>query len=120
VWCVNEPEKIPPAVRDLIDDAGRVFVSLISLWEIVVKESTARPIVGTRDAQGWFNEAMADAGHRLLAIRTRHVGAIQALPLHHGDPFDRLLVAQATVEDVPIVTADSLLDRYDVEVIWAW
>ena len=62
---------------------------------------------------------MKGAGHRLLGIGTRHVGAIQALPLHHGDPFDRLLVAQATIEALPIVTADRAIGRYDVEVIWA-
>ncbi len=105
-------------MRDLIDEAGRVWVSLTALWEIVVKGSTRRPIIRDDDLQGWFMEALKGTGHRLLAIRTRHVGAIQGLPLYHGDPFDRLLVAQATVEDVPIVTADSTLGRYDVEVIW--
>lgn len=105
-------------MRDLIDEAGRVWVSLTALWEIVVKRSTRRPIISDDDLQGWFMEALKRTGHRLLAIRTRHVGAIQGLPLYHGDPFDRLLVAQATVEDVPIVTADSTLGRYDVEVIW--
>ena len=96
-----------------------MWVSLITLWEIIVKGSTCRPIIRDDDAQGWFLEALKGTGHRLLAIRTRHVGAIQGLPLHHGDPFDRLLVAQATTEEVPIVTADAVISRYDVEVIWA-
>lgn len=95
-----------------------MWVSLITLWEIIVKGSTRRPIIRDDDAQGWFLEALKGTGHRLLAIRTRHVGAIQGLPLHHGDPFDRLLVAQATTEEVPIVTADAVISRYDVEVIW--
>ena len=119
VWFIREPERILPGVRDLIDEAGRVWVSLVALWEIIIKESTRHPIVSEADAQGWFLRAMRRSGCRLLAIRTPHVGAIQGLPLHHGDPFDRLLVGQATAEEVPIVSADSVLGLYDVEVIRA-
>ena len=92
-------------------------MSLVALWEIAIKESTRHPIVGEADAEGWFIRAIRRSGYQLMGIRIRHVGAIQGLPLHHGDPFDRLLVAQAQVEDMPIVSADSVLDRYDIEVI---
>lgn len=91
----------------------------MAFWEIIIKESTRRPMIGNDDVQGWFLRAMRRSGFHLLAIRTSHVGAIQGLPLHHGDPFDRLLVAQATVEDVPVVTADTKIDLYDIEVIRA-
>ena len=94
-------------------------MSLVALWEIVIRESKARPILGTSDAHAWFVQAMDLAGFHVLEIRARHVGAVQSLPLHHRDPFDRLLVAQATVEEVPIVTADSKIDLYDIEVIQA-
>ena len=91
----------------------------MALWEIIIKEATGHPVVSETDARGWFLRAMRRSGCHLLAIRTPHVGAIQDLPMHHGDPFDRLLVAQATVEGVPIVTADSKIDLYDIEVIRA-
>ena len=94
-------------------------MSLVALWEIVIRESKAGPILGISDAHAWFVQAMDNAGFHILGIRAHHVGAVQSLPLHHRDPFDRLLVAQATVEDLPIVTADSKIDLYDVEVIRA-
>ncbi len=92
----------------------------MALWEIVIKESKARPILRVSDAHGWFVRAIDYAGFHRLGIRTRHVGTVQSLPLHHRDPFDRLLVAQAMVEEMPIVTADSVLERYDIEVIRAY
>ena len=94
-------------------------MSLVALWEIVIRESKARPILGISDAHAWFVQAMDFAGFHVLGIRARHVGAVQSLPLHHGDPFDRLLVAQAAVEGIPIVTADSKIHLYDIEVIRA-
>ena len=111
---------MPQEIKELLRFAHRVLVSLVALWEIVIKESTKRPMVGTGDAHGWFLQMMDDTGFDLLDIRALHVGAVQSLPLHHGDPFDRLLVAQAMTEQIPIVSGDSELKRYEeIEVIWA-
>lgn len=119
VWVVDDSERMAPATKELISAARRVWVSLVALWEIVIKESTSRPMLGVADAHGWFLRTMSDTGFDLMNISPRHIGAVQGLPLHHGDPFDRLLVAQATVENVPVVTADAALARYDIKVIWA-
>ena len=64
-------------------------------------------------------ELIADAGNESLAIEHRHALRVGALPLHHHDPFDRLLIAQAQVEGLPIITADGAFERYDVRVIRA-
>lgn len=120
VWVVRDSDRMPEEIKDLLRAAHRVLVSLVALWEIVIKESTRRPMVGTSNAGGWFLQMMDDTGFDLLDIRALHVGAVQSLPLHHGDPFDRLLVAQAMTEQVPIVSGDSVLKRYEeIEVIWA-
>ena len=116
---MDDSDRMPQETKELIGAARRVWVSLVALWEIVIKESTSHPMLGVADAHDWFVRTMDESGFDLLDISALHVGAVQGLPLHHGDPFDRLLVAQATVEDVPIVTTDTTLGRYDIEVTWA-
>lgn len=93
-------------------------MSLVSLWEIVIKESTGHPMVGTDDASRWFADALAATDFSVVPIEARHLGAVQRLPLHHRDPFDRLLVAQAVAERRTIVSRDEQLALYDTSVIW--
>jgi len=118
IWLSRDPDQLPSTLRRSIDDAQNVFASAVSLWEIAIKESGPSPMVGTHDALEWFTSFLATAGLTLLPIELRHVGAVQHLPTHHGDPFDRLLIAQARVEQLTIVSRDRQLSRYDVSVIW--
>jgi PIN domain nuclease of toxin-antitoxin system len=90
-------------------------VSTVSIWEIAIKHRLAKksmPISG-RQALGYFREA----GYRLLEIRPEHAAAVEDLPEHHADPFDRMLVAQAEVEPLKLVTSDALLAKYGRNVI---
>lgn len=118
VWLARDLGRVPPGLIDQINGADDVFVSAISLWEIVIKDVGRQPMVGAPDAQRWFAEAMASTGFSLLAIELSHIAAIQHLPMHHRDPFDRLLVAQASVEGLTLVSRDRQLGLYDVSVIW--
>ena len=117
-WWVSAPELIDKRAKGAITRAQRVLVSDASLWELVIKEATRYPIIGSDDVAGWFRDALRRTGFEPLAITREHIGAAQRLPVHHRDPFDRLLVAQAQLERCALVSRDQVLTAYDVPVIW--
>jgi hypothetical protein len=100
----------------LIEDPNAtIWVSAASLWEISIKHGLGRgemPVSGP-DALAFFQEA----GLRILSIAAEHVVAVAALPPHHQDPFDRILVAQAQVEPMHLITHDALVAKYDPAII---
>jgi PIN domain nuclease of toxin-antitoxin system len=100
----------------LIEDPNAtIWVSAASLWEISIKHDLGRgemPVSGP-DALAFFQEA----GLRILSIAAEHVVAVAALPPHHQDPFDRILVAQAQVEPMHLITHDALVAKYDPAII---
>jgi PIN domain nuclease of toxin-antitoxin system len=118
VWWATGSPQLPQPTLHAISNADEVTVSLATLWEIVLKESTNHPMVGTDDAYRWFADAMSQTGFETLAIEARHIGAVQHLPMHHRDPFDRLLVSQARSDDWTLVSRDKNLPAYDVAVAW--
>jgi PIN domain nuclease of toxin-antitoxin system len=83
------------------------------LWEIAIK---AR--LGKLEAPAHLPEHLSDLGFTFLPVSPEHAWSVRELADHHRDPFDRLLVAQAQVEKVPILTVDPVFDAYDVEVVW--
>ena len=101
------------AERLLTDDTNRVLLSAAVVWEIAIKRS-----LGTLDAPSGLVETLTSAGAAPMAITLEHAATVERLPQHHRDPFDRLLVAQATVEGAAIVSADEELRSYDVPVVW--
>jgi PIN domain nuclease of toxin-antitoxin system len=88
-------------------------VSAASLWEIAIKTA-----LGKLDAPDDLPARVEQLGFELLAVTADHAWEVRRLPLHHRDPFDRLLIAQAQVERLPIVTMDPLFNDYDVTVVW--
>jgi PIN domain nuclease of toxin-antitoxin system len=106
-WRADAPE-LGRAARAAIGDAGNeVFVSAAVGWEIVIKRA-----LGRLDFDGAVAAAVAEEGFAALPIAVSHVDEVARLPEHHRDPFDRLLVAQARVESLTLVTADPLVRRY--------
>ena len=104
-----DDRRLPRPARLAIEDpANRVFVSIASLWETAIKFSLKR-VVADPEA---LREAAERDGFSLLPIEARHCSAVARLPHHHSDPFDRLLVAQALVEPMRLLTHDSQLARY--------
>jgi PIN domain nuclease of toxin-antitoxin system len=114
VWWATGSDELNTSMVARIDRADRVLVSAVSLWEIVLKESTRHPMVGTDDAHGWFADAMELSGFERLDITVRDLGDVQHLPIVHRDPFDRLLIAQARRRGARIVTKDATIPRYEV------
>jgi PIN domain nuclease of toxin-antitoxin system len=101
------------AVCRRIQQAERVFVSAATAWEIAIKAGLGKIV-----ARSALGPAVADYGFDELPITVAHADAVRALPPHHGDPFDRILVAQALQEGLVLVSRDPALEAYAARVVW--
>jgi PIN domain nuclease of toxin-antitoxin system len=112
LWWMDDSERLPDRVRDIIERAETVFVSAVSAWEMAIKSS-----IGKLRSPDDLHEVLQ--ANRLLELPVTIVHALAAarLPRHHGDPFDRMLVAQAAVESLTLLTSDAILGRYDARVM---
>lgn len=118
IWWVSDPGRLSDRVRSAIADPGnRVIVSAISAWEIVIKAGLGR-IELPEPADRYVASRMEDNSFVPLAFSMEHSLRAASLPDLHRDPFDRALVAQSAVEDIPFVTADRLVGGYPVEIVW--
>ncbi|QQD73665.1 type II toxin-antitoxin system VapC family toxin [Acidithiobacillus ferrivorans] len=111
LWAITDSPKLSQKARDLIQSPkSSVWISTASLWEIAIKHALGRGDmpVSSPEALRYFQES----GYQLLPIEAEHAIAVEELPAHHQDPFDRLLVAQALVEPMRLLTHDPLVARY--------
>ena len=104
------------ARRAIGKQAAIVHLSTASAWEIAIKARTGR-FTMRRPLHDWMPRAIDEGGFVALRVTLDHAMAVADLPLHHADPFDRLLIAQAQIEQLTIVTSDAAFDAYDVEVL---
>lgn len=118
LWFIAGDAKLSPHARSLIEDPGnRVLLSIVSLWEIVVKAKTGKlPL--SRSFSDLIRHDVDGNGIEVLPTTVAHLEALTLLPLHHRDPFDRLLIAQSIAEGFPIVGVDSAFDQYSVTRLW--
>jgi len=118
LWWITDDAKLSPTARGLIQDRGNnLYLSAASGWEIAIKTSLGRlEFVG--DPEKVIPEQMSLNEIEGLPIQTTHALRVYVLPYHHRDPFDRLLVAQCQLEDLPIVTDDTEIAKYQVDVVW--
>ena len=113
-WMAGEASRISKrALAALGSDGVEPVVSAVTVWEAAIKRG-----LGKLEAPAGMLRQLEGAGVELLPITARHADLVSSLPLHHRDPFDRLLVAQATIEELPLVSDDQTLRRYDIEVVW--
>jgi PIN domain nuclease of toxin-antitoxin system len=109
---------MPARVRRFIGASdNELFLSAATAWEIAIKQQIGR-LQLDRSAREYVAYYAHQLSLRPLDVTTNHALAVADLPLHHSDPFDRLLIAQARIEDLSIVTADSAIGHYDVRTIW--
>ncbi|HVK83865.1 MAG TPA: type II toxin-antitoxin system VapC family toxin [Kofleriaceae bacterium] len=117
LWLATDDEKLSPNVRALFADARQeLMLSTASIWEMAIKASLGKLTLGTTLAQ--LVQGGRDRGIRLLALEADHGYRVEHLPFHHRDPFDRILIAQALHEGIPIVSRDESLDPYSVQRVW--
>jgi PIN domain nuclease of toxin-antitoxin system len=111
LWAAAEPNRLSAEVRSLIENPeNELLFSAASLWEVAIKRGLGRPDFKV-DAR-LLRRGLLDNGYSELPIISDHIVAIESLPMLHKDPFDRVLVAQATVEGVTLLTTDSLVAQY--------
>ena len=113
LWWLEDPTSLSAAAREAITDPeNEVFVSAVSAWEIAIKRG-----LGKLDAPGDFGIAIETCGFKSLPITISHGLATEQLPPHHRDPFDRMLIAQAQLENATLITRDPLIAMYQVPII---
>lgn len=111
LWASHDSRRLPPKAKTLITDArNQLYFSVASIWEVAIKHSLAR-------AQFAFDprvlrRALIDHHYEELDINGNHALEIANLPFHHRDPFDRILIAQATVEGITLLTSDPMIAKY--------
>ncbi len=116
LWAITDSPRLPKKAREMIESPrSSVWISAATVWEIAIKHGLGRGDmpVSSKDALQYFR----DSGYRLLAIEPEHAAAVEDLPAHHGDPFDRILVAQALVEPMRLITHDPMVVRYSDTII---
>jgi len=118
IWWTNDVSNISPRVQDIIFDLdNELWLSLVSIWEMQIKISLGklnlpRPLPDIIATQIEENQI------KILPIELYHVYTLDRLPLHHRDPFDRLIIAQSLTEKMPIASIDKAFDAYSIERIW--
>lgn len=118
LWWIDESERLSRKARDcLFDPKHHFFLSLASVWELAIKVRIAK-INLSEPLDHFVSHEMRQNKFRLLSITLQHATGVASLPLHHRDPFDRLLISQALAEGMPILGADRIFDFYGVERLW--
>ena len=117
-WFAEDDPKMPPRVKDIIEDEQtEVWVSVVSIWELAIKAANGKLELAAQP-EIYFSDLLKKNGFSLLNVTYSHVILAARLPLHHKDPFDRLIIAQSLVEQMPVISVDEIFDSYDVTRIW--
>ncbi len=117
LWAAMEPERLNAAARNAIETEPELVLSVASLWEMGIKLAAGKlRLEGNLDT---FRLTVAQMRGTELVIRPEHALAAAILPQHHRDPFDRMLVAQANIENLTLVTSDAVVRSYGGDLLWA-
>jgi PIN domain nuclease of toxin-antitoxin system len=119
LWWFAQPERLSEeAIAHIVDETNEVWFSVASIWEMGIKVALGKlPLPEQIDR--YVASRMVQLGTRSLEITGSHALKASALPLHHRDPFDRMLIAQAQLQDMTLVSADEVFRQYEVSTIWA-
>ncbi len=117
LWFVAGDQRLSANARQALEAAdAELFLSAASIWEMAIKSSLGR-LTLPLPLDEYIAEKLIQ-GVRVLPVDWTHAAAVEKMPFHHRDPFDRLLIAQATAENLPLVSADPELRAYKVKLIW--
>lgn len=115
VWALSAPESLSSKARRILADS-EVVASVANLWELLLKAPKKDALL--TDPLAWWERHVSPNAIAILSIRVSHVAALGRLPEIHRDPFDRILIAQALVENLPLVSKDVRLSEYKVHILW--
>ena len=117
LWFIDDSPQLSQQGKALLEADNELWLSIASLWEITIKLRLGKLTVGM-PIEVLMTEHLTRNAIDILPITVAHLIALSTLPLHHRDPFDRLLIAQAMVEQAPLVSADPAFDAYPVQRVW--
>jgi len=116
LWFIANNPHLSRSARQLIEADNTIFLSIASLWEIAIKISVDK--MQPAQSFGLFAQQMQDNDIQLLGITPAHLAEVAIMPLHHRDPFDRLIIAQSIREAMPIIGVDAAFDAYGITRLW--
>ncbi len=119
LWWFTQPERLnEEAITQIDDETNELWLSVASVWEMGIKVAIGKLSL-PEPLDSYISSRMGQLGARSLEIKASHAIQVSALPLHHRDPFDRMLIAQAQMENVMLVSADPIFRKYDISLLWA-
>lgn len=117
IWLFISPQKLPPKVLKILKNIENdIFVSNVSIWEIAIKTSIGKLNLPFELKN--IVQEISEMSVLILDITSEHLIKVADLPFHHKDPFDRLLISQSLVENIPLISADDNFKQYDINLIW--
>lgn len=118
LWLISDmPEASETSKKLFLDEANDLYVSLASIWEIAIKLSIGK-LTLHQPLETFFTNQLQENAINLLKIHFRHILKVSSLPFHHRDPFDRLIISQALIEKLPIISSDTAFDNYGIKRLW--
>lgn len=118
IWALDDPTQLSGAATTALQDpANDLLLSAATVWELAIKIGQKK-LTLSLPYRDWMTKAIADLTLTLLPVTVDYADRQANLPFHHKDPFDRLIIAQALVETVPVVCADAIFDAYGVSRVW--
>jgi PIN domain nuclease of toxin-antitoxin system len=118
IWFVSNSTELSLTAKNIIEDEhSEVFLSIISIWEMSVKNSIGK-LIFTKPFEEFIENQITLNEIEILELSIEHIFKVNILPFHHKDPFDRLIIAQSMVENLPIISSDLEFDKYTIKKIW--
>ena len=119
LWFVYDDTQLSDVGKSLISDPGTTkYLSLASIWELAIKANLGRGLVLHEPFPKFIDGQLRTNQFQLLRINISHLKRVHEWPLHHRDPFDRLLIAQSQVENIPVITSDAAFVSYEIQRVW--
>ena len=119
LWFVTDDRKLSTLARRVLEESSDdIYLSLASIWELAIKANLGRGLELPRPFEEFVDIELQAEQIRILNIELDHLKLVADLPLHHRDPFDRLLIAQSQVENIPVISSDAAFDHYPVQRVW--
>ncbi len=118
LWFINGDASLSSTAKALIEDPeSTIYLSVASIWEMAIKVSLDK-LEMPSPFTDFIDEQLSENTIILLNIKTAHTGIVATLPFHHRDPFDRLIIAQSKVEDIPVIGKDAIFNDYGIKRLW--
>lgn len=118
IWYVTDNSRLSNQVLEFINDENNeILLSIASLWEIAIKQNLGK-LSFNQPFDKFITQQLNLNDFRLLDIKISHITVVATLPLHHRDPFDRILIAQSVVQNIPLLSADKIFDAYPIRRVW--